>query len=122
MGTYELGFMIPQQKSKLPDGMFDGVDLDEGPLDGLPGGRVPDHALDPHVHLGDVGEEGLPVVLPEGAELLGGRVLEAAELEGDLKVVGGEIVEVLHPTAHGVPEAIYLDRARKKNKCLARTD
>ena len=29
-----------------------------------------------------------------------GWVLVAAELEGDLEVVGGEIVEVLHPTTH----------------------
>ena len=32
-----------------------------------------------------------------------GWVLVAAELEGDLEVVGGEIVEVLHAAAHGVP-------------------
>ena len=89
--------------------MFDGVNLDEGPLDGLPRGGVPDHALDPHVHLGDVGEEGLPVVLPEGAELLGRRVLEAAELEGDLEVVGVEVVPVLHAAAHRVPHGAIGD-------------
>ena len=44
-----------------------------------------------------------------------GWVLVAAELEGDLEVVGGEIVEVLHPTTHWVPEAIYLDCVKRKN-------
>ena len=44
-----------------------------------------------------------------------GWVLVAAELEGDFEAVGGEIVEVLHPTAHWVPEAIYLDCVKRNN-------
>ena len=31
------------------------------------------------------------------------RVLAAAELQGDLHVVGVEVVEVLHPPVQGVP-------------------
>ena len=48
-------------------------------------------------------DERLLVVLPLGLKLRRRRVLVAAQLEGDLEVVGGEVVEVLHPSGHGIP-------------------
>ena len=56
-------------------------------------------------------DERLLVVLPLGLELRGGRVLVAAQLERDLEVVGGEVVEVLHPAGHGVPRRAVRDPA-----------
>ena len=35
---------------------------------------------------------------------LGWRVLVTSQLQGDLKVVGGQVVEVLHPTRYWVPD------------------
>ena len=36
-----------------------------------------------------------------------GGELVAAELQSDLEVVGGEIVEVLHASTHRVPVIVY---------------
>ena len=52
--------------------------------------------LDPHVDVLHVGEEGLPVVVPVGLQVLVLGVLVAAQLQGDLEVVGPDVVPVLH--------------------------
>jgi hypothetical protein len=40
------------------------------------------------------------------------RILVAAQLQGDLEVVGSQVVEVLHPTRDRVPETAVAQWSR----------
>ena len=56
-------------------------------------------------------EHGLFVVQPLASDLLGGEVLAAGQLEGDLECVGVDVVEVLHAAGHVVPLGAVRDSA-----------
>ena len=59
--------------------------------------------FNPDVNSLYVEEEGLPVLLPESGQLPVLRVLDTAQLQGQLHVVGVQVVPVLHAPGHAVP-------------------
>ena len=90
--------MLSMNLNVMPDGVdFNGCILDRVSL------FIRDGAFDPGVDLLDVGEQRLPIVVPVGREVLVLGILEAPDLQGDLEVIGVDVVPILHPATHTVP-------------------
>ncbi len=73
-----------------------------------------DHeSLDANVREPDEFVESVHVVLPVLGERVARRELLTAELDGDLEAVRGQVVKVLHATAHRIPVGAVGDAVRE---------
>lgn len=75
--------------------------------------RVVDVALDADVREPHVLVQRVEVVLPVLGERVARREFGAAELDGELEAVGGQVVVVLHAAAHRVPLGAVGDAVRE---------